>query len=68
MRILLTRIIRILTQDESKEDEVMVILEKLQTLAENQIAEEIEVYEEALAELQEIIGNEKDIETIGVVA
>jgi len=60
--------LRTLTQDASKEDEVMVILDKLQTFAEKQLAEEIEVYEEALLELQEISGNKKDIETEGMVA
>ena len=60
--------LKILTQDESKEDAVMVILDKLQKLAEKQIAEEIELYEEALAELQKIEPFEKDIETKGLLA
>ena len=47
-------VVRTQTQDELKEDEVMVILYKLQMFAEKQLAEEIEVYEEALLELQEI--------------
>lgn len=60
--------LKILTQDASKEDEVMVILDKLQAFAEKQLAEEIKVYEEALLELQKISGNKKDIETEGMVA
>ena len=50
--------------DESKKDEVVVILEKLQTFAEKQLAEEIEIYEEVLLELQKIM----PIETKGMVA
>ena len=61
-------VIKTLMQDESEKDEVAVILNKLQTLAEKQIAEEIKVYEEVLLELQEIKPNEKDIETEGMVA
>lgn len=60
--------LKMLTQEESQKDEVVMILEKLQAHAEKQLAEEIKVYEEALLELQEIIPNEKDIETEGMVA
>ena len=53
-----------LMQDESKKDEVVAILDKLQTFAEKQLAEEIKIYEEVLLELQKINPNE----TTGMVA
>lgn len=55
-------------KDSAEKDEVVMILYKLQTFAEKQIAEEIEMYEEALQELQKISGTQKDMETIGMVA
>lgn len=55
-------------KDSVEKDEVVMILYKLQTFAEKQIAEEIEMYEEALQELQKISGTQKDMETIGMVA
>ncbi len=56
--------IKILMKDKSKKDKVDVILEKLQRFVEKQLAEEIEIYEEALVELQKIM----PIETKGMVA
>ena len=56
--------IKRLMQNETKKDEVDVILEKLQRFVEKQLAEEIEIYEEALVELQKIM----PIETKGMVA
>ena len=60
--------IKRLMQNETKKDEVDVILEKLQRFVEKQLAEEIKIYEEALVELQKIGVDEKDIETKGMVA
>ena len=56
--------IKRLMQNETKKDEVDVILEKLQRFVEKQLAEEIKIYEEALVELQKIM----PIETKGMVA
>ena len=60
--------IKRLMQNETKKDEVDVILDKLQRFVEKQLAEEIKIYEEALVELQKIGVDEKDIETKGMVA
>ncbi len=57
-----------LMTDESQKDEVVVILDKLQTFAEKQLAEEVKAHEEALVELQKISVDEKDIETNGMVS
>ena len=58
--------LKILREENSQKDEVMVILDKLQTFAEKQIAKEIEIYEEVLLELQQI--KQKDKETNRMVA
>ena len=60
--------IKRLMQNETKKDEVDVILDKLQRFVEKQLAEEIKIYEEVLVELQKIGVDEKDIETKGMVA